>query len=103
MNDDKFHELPIRAKKEMARDVAKIVHYLLRGHPEKASPLIEDLKARSIHLDDLIQQDVMAFAEQVQFQFAYDPWHKITEDVQIAADNLLEDLGLSNPHFREAV
>ena len=98
----KFPELPIRAKKEMARDVATIIRFLHLGLADKATELIQDLKIRSIHLSEQIQQDVLAFAEQVQFQFAYDPWHKVTPNVQIAADNLLEDLGLINPHFRQA-
>ena len=60
--------------------------------------LIEDLKARSIHMESKIQQDVLMFAEQVQFQYDYDPWHKVTPDVQHAADQLLRDLKVEKPH-----
>jgi hypothetical protein len=102
MAANKSHELPIRAKKEMARDIANIIQCLHQGRQEKAAELIEFLKIRSVHLPEQIQQDVLAFAEQIQFQFAYDPWHKVTYDIQMAADNLLEDLGLINPHFRHA-
>ncbi len=100
MTIDKFREIPLRAKKQMARDVAEIVLCLHRGHPEKAAPLIQDLKARSVHLHEQIQQDVLIFVEQIQFQFAYDEWHNVTYEVEQAADNLLEDLGLLNPHLR---
>jgi len=94
MDNEKFRELPIRAREEMAQDIAKIIQNLHRGKPELATPLIQNLKARSLHLSEQIQQDVLIFAEQVQFQYAYDPWHKVTEDVRQAADRLLDDLGL---------
>ncbi len=92
MSDNIFHANPIRSKVEMMQDILKIIQYLHLGQREKAEPLMEDLKARSALLDDQIQQDVLMFIEQVQFQYAYDPWHKITEDVQKAADRLIEDL-----------
>ena len=94
MDNENFRELPIRAREEMARDVVKIIRNLHRGKPELATPLIQDLKARSLHLSDQIQQDVLIFAEQVQFQYAYDPWHKVTEEVSQAADRLLAHLDL---------
>lgn len=78
----------------MAKDIAEIVHCLQRGERSASDLLIEDLKARSIQLDEKIQQAVLIFCEQIQFQYAYDPWHNITEDVQKAADRLLEELGL---------
>jgi hypothetical protein len=90
-----FHrELPIRSKVEMAQDVAEVLGCLHRGERSHADLLLEDLKVRSVGLDESIQQDVLMFAEQVQFQYAYDPWHRITREVQRAADRLLEDLGM---------
>lgn len=59
--------------------------------------MLEDLKIRSIYLDEEIQQDVLMFAEQVQFQYDYDPWHKVTIDIERAADRLIEDLGFIKP------
>jgi hypothetical protein len=58
-----------------------------------ASPLIDELKSNSLFLEEAIQQDVLKFVEQVEFQYDYDPAHRITPDVQKAADRLLEDLG----------
>lgn len=89
-------EIPIRSKMEMAHDIAEIIQCLHRGQRSAADLLIEDLKARSLQLDEMIQRDVLIFAEQVQFQYAYDPWHKMTEDVQRAADKLIQDLGITN-------
>jgi hypothetical protein len=86
-------ELPIRAKLEMLDDIVQIIHYLHEGKRSSADPLIDDLKARSIYLSDHIQQDVMIFAEQVHFQYDYDPYHNVTPDVQRAADRLIRDLG----------
>ncbi len=91
-------DLPIRSKIEMADDVGKILSSLHRGQRDLSDQLIEDLKVRALYLDDDIQQDVLIFAEQVQFQYDYDPWHKVTWEVVHAADRLIESLGFS-PKF----
>ena len=88
-------ELPIRAKIEMAADVAKIIRYLHQGRWEEADLLILDLKSRSIHMDEEVQQDVLLFAEQIHFHYDYDPWHKVTLDVGQAADRLIKALGFT--------
>lgn len=89
------HELPIRSKLEMMNDIVRAIHCLHTGDRKKAEPLLDDLKIRSIYLDEKIQQDALIFSEQVCFQFDYDPWHKVTPEVQRAADRLIEDLGFS--------
>ena len=89
-------ELPIRSKITMLHNIAKIIKHLHKGERPFADRLIEDLKTRSVFLDEQIQQDVLIFAEQVQFQYDYDPNHLITRDVQKAADRLIEDLGFFN-------
>lgn len=86
-------QLPIRSKVAMLECIGQIIHYLHTGERSKADPLIDDLKTRSLFLNDDIQRDVLIFAEQVHFQYDYDPWHKITPDVQKAADQLIHDLG----------
>lgn len=88
-------ELPIRSKLEMAEDIAKIIQFLHQGQRSAADLLIEDLKTRAVYLDEDIQHDVLVFAEQVQFQYDYDPWHKVTHDVEKAANHLIESLGFS--------
>ncbi len=88
-------DLPIRSKLEMLEDIVKILHYLHTGVRSAADPLIDDLKTRAMFLEERIQQDVLIFSEQVHFQYDYDPWHKITSDVQEAADKLIADLGFS--------
>lgn len=87
------HELPIRSKLRMLEHIGQIIQHLHNGRREEAEPLIDDLKHRSIYLDEQIQQDVLMFSEQIFFQYDYDPWHKVTPDVQQAADRLIEDLG----------
>lgn len=89
------HELPIRSKLEMLDDIVQIIYYLHTGQRKFAEPLLDDLKTRSIFLDEQLQHDVLIFAEQVCFQYDYDPWHKVTSEVQKAADNLIKDLGFS--------
>ncbi|OGN63717.1 MAG: hypothetical protein A3E80_00645 [Chlamydiae bacterium RIFCSPHIGHO2_12_FULL_49_9] len=87
-------ELPIRSKLEMAEDVAEILRCLHTGRRSALDLLLQDLKTRSIYFEEQIQQDVLVFAEQVQFQYDYDPWHKVTREIEKAADKLIEDLGL---------
>lgn len=93
MSKHPSRELPVRSKIEMARNVAQIVQCLHEGRRSAADLLIEDLKTRAVFFEEKIQQDVLIFAEQVQFQYDYDPWHLVTGDIQKAADRLLEDLG----------
>jgi hypothetical protein len=90
-------ELPIRSKIEMAKEIGQIIQCFDRGERSAADLLIEDLKTRSVYMDEQIQQKVLMFAEQVQFQYDYDPWHKMTSDVQRAADKLIEELGFQPP------
>jgi len=86
-------ELPIRSKVAIRENIVKALQYMTEGNRMALESLIEDLKNRAIYLDETIQQDVLIFAEQVQFQYDYDPWHKITPDIKKAADRLIEDLG----------
>jgi len=88
-----FNELPIRSKLEMAKDVAEIIQCLHAGHRSRSDQFVKNLKARCSLLDEKIQQDVLIFVEQVQFQHAYDPWHRVTPEVERAADRLIMDLG----------
>jgi hypothetical protein len=86
-------ELPIRSKLDMLSDIIHIIRHLHQGNRKLADPLIDDLKLRSLFLGDKIQQDVLIFSEQIHFQYDYDPWHKVTSEVQKAADQLISDLG----------
>ncbi len=88
-----FNELPVRAKREMLSDIVEIIQCLHLGHRSECDRFVEHLKARCAFLDEKIQQDVLIFIEQVQFQYAYDPWHKVTLEVEEAADQLIQDLG----------
>lgn len=79
----------------MLEDISQVIRYLHLGSREKAEPFFHDLKIRAIYLDDRIQRDVLTFVEQVCFQYAYDPWHKVTPEVQKAADHLIDSLGFT--------
>lgn len=96
MNKHPSRELPIRSKLEMVQDIIDTLKSLHNGAQSTTHILLEDLKTRSLFLDLQIQQDVLIFCEQVEFQYAYDPWHKVTPEVQLAADKLIEDLGFTN-------
>jgi hypothetical protein len=93
MKKDMFNELPIRSKHEMMKDIVEIIQCLHKGQRLRCDRFVEDLKVRCALLDETIQQDVLIFVEQVQFQYAYDPWHKVTTEVEAAADRLIQDLG----------
>lgn len=88
------NEDPNLAKLIMCEDVAHVIFHLHHGQRSQAEPLIKDLKTRSLLMGDKIQQDVLIFSEQVQFQYDYDPQHLVTPEVQKAADHLLKDLGI---------
>lgn len=90
-------QLPIRSKLEMLDDIGLVIRYLHEGKRTAADGLLDDLKIRAMFFDEQIQQDVLIFAEQVYFQYDYDPWHKVTGEVQRAADRLIEDLGFPKP------
>jgi hypothetical protein len=96
MNKHPSQELPIRSKLEMVHDIVETIHSLHAGSLSTTHILLEDLKTRSLFLDLQIQQDVLMFCEQIEFQYAYDPWHNITPEIQKAADKLIEDLGFTN-------
>lgn len=97
MDNHPSKELPIRSKLEMVEDIIEIIHCLHEGDRKSADTLINDLKTRAIFLDEEIQLDVLIFAEQIHFQYDYDPWHKVTPAVQQAADKLIEALGFPPP------
>jgi hypothetical protein len=97
MQQHYHNELPIRSKVDVAEEITQIIHYLHDGKQDAANSLIENLKSRSIYLDERIQGDVLIFAEAVQFQAAYDPWHLVTSEIEAAADQLIEDLGFTPP------
>ena len=100
MNKHPALELPIRSKLEMVSDIIQIIQHLQAGRRRSADPLIDDLKLRSLFLDEQIQNAVLIFSEQVHFQYAYDPYHKVTPDVEKAADNLIENLGFILEHIK---
>lgn len=97
MNQHPAHELPIRSKLEMVKEIAEIIHHLHHGNRFVGDRLMEDLKTRALFLDEEIQHCVLEFSEQIHFQYDYDPWHRVTVDVQKAADLLIEQLGFSPP------
>lgn len=91
-------KLPIRSKIEIAQKIGDILHYLHQGKPQEANHLIEEVKSRALFLEEPIQRDVLMFAESVQFQASYDPFHRIDHKVEEAANRLIEDLGFFPPH-----
>lgn len=97
MNNNAPNELPIRSKLQMVDDIVKTISHLHRGERKEADQQLEDLKTRALFLEEDIQQATLIFAEQICFQFDYDPYHKVTPEVEKAADKLIENLGFSKP------
>jgi hypothetical protein len=95
---ENYHnQLPIRSKIEVAQEIGQIIHCLDEGQVSALNEKIEDLKNRSIYLDEKIQGDVLVFAEAVQFQISTDPWHQFTPEIEQAAKQLILDLGFLPP------
>lgn len=95
MEEEIKKELPIRSKLAMGDAIIQVLAYLHSGNRVALLPLLEELKLRSMFLDEQIQEDVIAFANQVLFQYDADPWHLVTDEVQQAADHLFEDMGFT--------
>ena len=91
------NQLPIRSKKQIADGIGEVLHCLHTGQRSATDLLLESLKSDAILLEDPIQQDVLKFAEAVQFQAVYDDWHRITPEVEQAANRLIEALGFTPP------
>ena len=89
--------LPIRSKLDMLDDMVQIIHYLHIGDRKAADELIKDMKIRAMFLDAEIQNRVLIFTDQIHFQYNTDPWHRVTPDIQHAADHLIEQLGFRPP------
>lgn len=84
------------SKEIIRKEIAQIIRHLHYGERALGDVLVKDLKARSKALPAKIQRDTLIFIEQVHFQYDYDPWHKVTPEVQKAADRLLKDLKISH-------
>lgn len=95
-------ELPIRSKIQMVEEIVQILKFLHEGKKGEADPLLDDLRLRALFLDEEIQKGVLIFSNQVQFQYSYDPFHKITPEVEVAADRLIEDLGFNLKSIKAA-
>jgi len=91
--------LPIRLKLGIINCIEQIVHNLHMG--KDLTPYIEMMKRNALLLDEEIQRDVLRFVEIVQFQAVYDPFHRLTQEVQNTADRLIEDLGFVPPKNEE--
>ncbi len=101
MKNNLFSELPVRSKLRMAQEVGEIIGAFGRGELAAVQAGVHDLKLRALHLgEEAIQHRVLIFAEQVQFQSAYDPWHCVNEDMEAAASKLIEELGWRPPPIR---
>ncbi len=90
-------ELPIRSKLDILNDIVQIICYLHNGNRKMGEKCIRDMKLRSLFLSEEIQHCVLIFTDQVHFQFNFDLWHKVTPEVQVSADRLIEVLGFQPP------
>lgn len=89
--------LPIRSKLDILDDMVQIIYFLHIGDRHSADQLIKDMKIRAMFLDEMIQQQVLIFTDLIHFQYNTDPWHRVTPDIQVAADHLIEQLGFRPP------
>lgn len=88
-------ELPIRSKIAMLEDIIDAMEGLHRGLRKRIENSLKDLLLRALYLDEAIQQSALIFSEHVQFQYRYDPQHKVSEEIEKAADQLIENMGFS--------
>jgi hypothetical protein len=81
----------MKDKEEILDTIAQIIHSLVEGNLSSIDPLLDLLKTQTISLKDL-QEEVLDFIQQVEFQKDYDPQHLITENIQKAADILIKSI-----------
>jgi hypothetical protein len=93
MKKPPFKEKPLQLKAAIAEDVAEVIHCLHYGLISATNLLLDDIKSRALLTDEKIQQKTLKFSEQVLFQFAYDPNHAVSKEVETAALDLLDELG----------
>jgi len=72
--------------------IAETIHRLGNGEFSKLDPLLDKMKSASESLNDKVQEDILDFIQQVEFQKDYDPEHLITKEIKKAADRLIRDL-----------
>jgi len=78
----------MKDKKDTLDTIAQIIHSLGEGKLSSIDPLLDLLKKQTSFLESL-QEEVLDFIQQVEFQKDYDPQHLITENVQKATDRLI--------------
>jgi hypothetical protein len=88
-----MENIPLHTKIDMLEDIVNIIHFLHTGERSSVDLHINNLKANALYGSETLQQHVLNFSEQVQFQYDYDPDHRINKEIQDAADTLIQDLG----------
>lgn len=76
-------------KKEILDTIAQIIHSLGEGELSSLDPLLDLLKIQTLSLKTM-QEEILDFIQQIEFQKDYDPQHLITENIQIATDKLIK-------------
>jgi hypothetical protein len=88
-------ELPIKSKLQMLEDIAEALHLFQQGEKAKLEAVLQNLKVRSVYLEEPIQQATLIFIEQVLYHFGYD--RLLDAELQRSADRLIEELGFTPP------
>ena len=79
-------------KEDILKIIGEAISALGHGYIEQIDPLLDKLKEKSSTLSDKIQEDILDFIIQIEFQKDYDYQHLITKEIQEAADKLIKDL-----------
>lgn len=78
-------------KTDILNTIALIITFLGEGKISSIDPLLDLLKNQTSSLQDL-QESVLDFIQQVEFQKDYDPQHLINTNIQESADKLIREI-----------
>lgn len=82
----------MQSKEYIFNTIAKIINNLGQGNFKKLDLLLDNLRKKTSSYDSNIQEDILDFIQQIEFQKDYDQNHLVTKEIQEAADKLIINL-----------
>lgn len=82
----------MKDKEYILNTIAEIISNLGHGNFTELNSLLDSLREKTSYCNEHIQEDILDFIQQVEFQKEYDLEHLVTKEIQESADKLIKDL-----------
>jgi len=82
----------MKDKEYILKTIAEIIVRLGHGNFTEMDSLLDSLREKTSSCSVSIQEDILDFIQQVEFQKEYDLEHLVTKEIQESADKLIKDL-----------